>query len=78
MPRAGNSVFAGQPAFGPWGAILADETTRTALPGVFAVGDVRAKAMRQIVTAAADGAVACHYAESYLASLAQQEKSALA
>lgn len=62
----------------PDGAILADETTRTALPGVFAVGDVRAKAMRQIVTAAADGAVACHYAESYLASLAQQEKSALA
>lgn len=54
----------------PDGAILAGETTRTALPGVFAVGDVRAKAVRQIVTAAADGAVACHYVESYLAGLA--------
>lgn len=55
----------------PDGAILADETTRTALPGVFAVGDVRAKAVRQIVTATADGAAACHYVESYLAGLAR-------
>lgn len=50
------------------GYILADETTRTDLPGVFAVGDVRAKALRQIVTAAADGAVAAHYAQEYLAA----------
>ena len=48
------------------GYILADETTRTNLPGVFAVGDVRAKEVRQIVTAAADGAVAAHWAEQYL------------
>jgi thioredoxin reductase (NADPH) len=33
---------------------------------VFAAGDVRTKALRQIVTAAADGAVAAHYAEEYL------------
>lgn len=49
------------------GYIIADETTRTNLPGVFAAGDVRTKALRQIITAAADGAVAAHYAEQYLA-----------
>lgn len=49
------------------GYILADESTQTPIPGVFAVGDVRTKAVRQIVTAAADGAVAAHYAEEYLA-----------
>ena len=51
------------------GYILADETTRTSRPGVFAVGDVRTKAVRQIVTAASDGAVAVHFAEEYLAGL---------
>ena len=35
--------------------------------GVFAVGDVRTKVLRQVVTAVADGAVAAHYAEEYLA-----------
>lgn len=49
------------------GYIEADESTRTNIPGVFAVGDVRTKALRQIVTAVADGAVAVHYAEEYLA-----------
>ena len=47
--------------------ILADESTRTNIPGVFAVGDVRTKALRQVVTAVADGATAVHYAEEYLA-----------
>lgn len=49
------------------GYIIADESTRTNIPGVFAAGDVRTKALRQVVTAAADGAVAVHYAEEYLA-----------
>lgn len=49
------------------GYIMADETTRTNIPGVFAVGDVRTKALRQIVTAVSDGAVAVHFAEEYLA-----------
>ena len=49
------------------GYIIADESTRTGIPGVFAVGDVRTKALRQIITAASDGAVAAHYAEEYLA-----------
>lgn len=49
------------------GYILADETTRTNLPGVYAVGDVRTKPLRQVVTAVADGAAAVHMAEAYLA-----------
>lgn len=49
------------------GYIIADESTRTNVAGVYAVGDVRTKALRQIVTAVADGAVAIHYAEEYLA-----------
>lgn len=51
------------------GYIIADESTRTSLPGVFAVGDVRTKALRQVITAASDGAVAAFYAEEYLASV---------
>lgn len=49
------------------GYILADESTKTTIPGVYAVGDVRSKAVRQIVTAVADGAVAAHQAEEFLA-----------
>ncbi len=49
------------------GYIIADETTRTNIEGVFAVGDVRTKALRQVVTAVSDGAVAVHFAEEYLA-----------
>ncbi len=60
-------LFAGQLTLDQQGYILADETTRTSLPGVFAVGDVRTKPMRQIVTAVGDGAVAALYAEEYLA-----------
>lgn len=48
------------------GYIVADETTRTNLAGVFAAGDVRGKVLRQVVTAVADGAVAAHHAEEYL------------
>ena len=48
------------------GYIVADESTRTNVDGVFAVGDVRTKALRQVVTAVADGANAVHFAEEYL------------
>ena len=48
------------------GYVVADESTRTSISGVFAVGDVRTKVLRQILTAAADGAMAVHYAEEYL------------
>ena len=61
-----SDLVAGQVALDENGYIVADESTRTSLPGVFAVGDVRTKALRQIVTAVADGAVAAHYAEMAL------------
>lgn len=48
------------------GYIIADENTQTNVDGVYAVGDVRTKALRQVVTAVSDGAVAVHYAEEYL------------
>lgn len=51
------------------GYIVADETTKTNIPGVFAAGDVRQKPLRQIVTAASDGAVASKFAEEYLGDI---------
>ncbi len=50
------------------GYIVADESTQTSIPGVFAVGDVRTKQLRQVVTAVADGAVAIHQAEGFTKS----------
>lgn len=51
------------------GYIIADESTKTNIDGVFAAGDVRTKDLRQIVTAVADGAVAVHHAEEYIMNL---------
>jgi thioredoxin reductase (NADPH) len=51
------------------GYIVADETTKTNVPGVFAVGDIRTKPLRQIVTAAADGATSSVFAEEYINEL---------
>jgi len=48
------------------GYFMAGESTKTNVPGVFAAGDCRKKTLRQIVTAAADGAVAAHGVEEYL------------
>ena len=61
--------LAGQLELDNAGYIVADETTKTSIPGVFAAGDVRTKVLRQVVTAAADGAVAAHFAEEYLSTL---------
>ena len=60
-------LFRGQLSLDASGYVVADESTKTSLPGVFAVGDLRTKALRQIITAAADGAMAAHAAEEYLA-----------
>ena len=60
------SLFRGQLPVDDKGYLLADETTFTGVPGVYAAGDVRTKAVRQIVTAAADGAVAASQIENYL------------
>lgn len=51
------------------GYIRTGEDMRTAVPGVFAAGDIRVKSLRQVVTAAADGAIAAVQAERYLAEL---------
>lgn len=64
------SLVKGQLALDEGGYIAAGETTLTSIPGVFAVGDVRSKVLRQIVTATADGAVAAHMAEEHLAEQA--------
>ena len=69
------ALFAGQVELDPAGYIVADESTRTSVPGVFAVGDVRTKEVRQIVTAVADGAVAAHYAEAFLLENAGKENA---
>ena len=45
------------------GYLVADESTKTSIPGVYAVGDVRTKELRQVVTAVADGAMAIHQIE---------------
>lgn len=59
-------LIKGQVELDEAGYVVADETTRTNIPGVFAVGDMRQKPLRQIVTAVADGAVASKYAEEYI------------
>ncbi len=51
------------------GYILTDEDMRTSLPGVFAAGDVRKKSIRQVITAAADGAIAAMQAEHYISNM---------
>ena len=52
-----------------WGFIPTDLETRTSIPGVMAAGDIRSKAVRQIVNAAGEGATAVLAAEAYLQSL---------
>ena len=61
-----SDIWKGQVDMDEAGYIVADETTKTNIPGVYAVGDVRTKALRQVVTATADGAVAAHYVEEYI------------
>jgi len=51
------------------GFIMTDETMKTSIDGVFAVGDVRKTPLRQVITAAADGAVGAVYAIKYVESL---------
>ncbi len=50
------------------GYVIADETTRTSVQGFFAAGDCRTKGLRQVITAAADGAVAVAAVDEYLRS----------
>ena len=50
------------------GYIRTDDNMHTNIPGVFAAGDLRVKSLRQVVTAAADGAIAAMQAEHYISS----------
>jgi len=59
-------LFSGKLTLTKDGYIDADETTQTSLPGVYAVGDVRKKPLKQIVTAAADGAVASKFVQEFV------------
>lgn len=67
--KPATDIFLGHIELDELGYIIADETTRTNIDGVYAVGDVRTKALRQVVTAVGDGAVAVHFAEEYLSQI---------
>ena len=64
-----SALVKGQVELNAAGYVVAGEETKTSVPGVFAAGDLRAKPLRQVVTAAADGAVAAHMAALYLDEL---------
>jgi len=64
--KPASGLVEGQLSLDDGGYIVADESTRTNIDGVYAVGDVRTKPLRQVVTAVGDGAVAVHFAEEYL------------
>ena len=67
--RPATDLVRGQLTLDAAGYVVAEESTKTNIDGVYAVGDVRTKELRQIVTAVADGAVAVHHAQTYLASM---------
>lgn len=60
------ALVRGQLELDEGGYVSAGETTKTSIPGVYAVGDVRTKPLRQVVTAVSDGAIAVHMAEAFL------------
>lgn len=64
--KPASGLVQGQVELDEGGYVVAGEDTRTSLPGVYAVGDVRTKQVRQVVTAVSDGAAAVHAAEEYL------------
>jgi len=64
-----SELFKGKVNMTERGDIITDEEMRTNIPGVFAAGDVREKSLRQVITAAADGAIAATNAEHYIENL---------
>ena len=64
--KPATELFSDSLVLDEYGYIIADETTKTNIDGVFAIGDVRTKTLRQVVTAVSDGAVAAHYAEEFI------------
>jgi thioredoxin reductase (NADPH) len=70
-------VLAGQVELNQQGYIVTDEKMAASVEGVFAAGDVRAKYLRQVVTAASDGAIAAVAAEKYVHETELWEKEVL-
>ena len=68
--------FSGQLEQDARGFIVTDETMQTSVEGVFAAGDVRKTPLRQVITAAADGAVSAVYAVKYLEALKEVPQKA--
>lgn len=64
--KPATELVSGQLELDEGGYVAAGEMTQTNIPGVYAVGDVRTKPLRQVVTAVADGAMAVHMAEEFL------------
>ena len=64
--KPATELVSGQLELDAGGYVAAGEMTQTNIPGVYAVGDVRTKLLRQVVTAVADGAMAVHMAEEFL------------
>ena len=67
LPKS--DLFVGRLELDEKGYIPTDADMHTNVPGVFAAGDIRVKSLRQVVTAAADGAIAAMQAEKYIANL---------
>jgi thioredoxin reductase (NADPH) len=70
IPTTG--IFKGHVALDPQGYIPTDENMLTNVPGVYAAGDLRQKILRQLVTAAADGAIAATEAEKHISHLKEK------
>ena len=64
--KPASGLVKGQLELDEGGYVIAGESTGTSIPGVYAVGDVRTKQLRQIVTAVADGANAVESAQGWL------------
>ena len=64
--KPATELVSGQLVLDEGGYVAAGETTQANIPGVYAVGDVRTKLLRQVVTAVAHGAMAVHMAEEFL------------
>lgn len=61
-----SELFKGMINMNDRGDVITDEEMRTNIPGVYAAGDIREKLLRQVITAAADGAIAATHAEHYI------------
>lgn len=70
-----SKVVKGQLALDAEGYIVADENCQTRIPGVFAAGDIRNKLVRQVLTAAADGATAIYGVEKHLTEFVNERES---